>query len=190
MKGYTSLELTSRVLSPSSDGQPLKWYNTGDYGVITPTGDLKILGRVGDDFKLVNGEWVVPQPIEDMIRTSQYIDEVMLVGSDRKFVAALVFPEWDNLLQYAKRQHIDLPKDGPEAQRVALSRNEKVRALIGSEIKDRASRDKGIRAWEEVIKFAIIPQELRVGAELTATIKLRRHFIRQQYAAVIEGLFA
>ena len=189
MKGYTSMELTSRVLSPSSDGQPLKWYNTGDFGVITPTGDLKILGRVGDDFKLVNGEWVIPQPIEDMIRTSPFVNEVMLVGANRKFVGALVFPEWDAVERYASEHHIDYPRADPEAGHLTLSKNEDIRALIGKEIRERVSREKGIRPWEEVVKFAIIPQELRVGAELTATIKLRRHFIGQEYASLIEDLY-
>jgi long-chain acyl-CoA synthetase len=189
MKGYTSLELTSRVLSPSSDGQPLKWYNTGDFGVLTPTGDLKILGRVGDDFKLVNGEWVIPQPIEDMIRTSQYIHEVMLVGADRKFVGALVFPEWESLERYAREQSVDFPKDDPEAGHLALSTNEDIRALIAKEIRQRVSGDNGIRPWEEIVTFAILPQELRVGTELTATIKLRRHFIRQEYEQAIEDLY-
>jgi len=189
MKGYTSLELTSRVLSPSSDGQPLKWYNTGDYGVITPTGDLKILGRVGDDFKLVNGEWVIPQPLEDMISTSPFVNEVMLVGANRKFVGALIFPEWDAVEQYAREHHIDSPREDREAGHLALSQNEDIRALFGREIRQRVSRDKGIRPWEEVIKFAIIPQELRIGAELTATIKLKRNFIGQEYASLIEDLY-
>jgi long-chain acyl-CoA synthetase len=189
MKGYTSQELTSRVLSPSSDGQSLKWYNTGDFGVMTPTGDLKILGRVGDDFKLVNGEWVIPQPIEDMIRTSQFIHEVMLVGADKKFVGALVFPEWDSLERYAREHGISSPTDDREAGHIALSRDEKLRALIAGEIRERVSAEKGIRPWEEIVKFAIIPQELRSGVELTATIKLRRHFIRQEYAQLIDDLY-
>jgi long-chain acyl-CoA synthetase len=189
MKGYTSLELTSRVLSPSSDGQPWKWYNTGDYGVITPTGDLKILGRVGDDFKLVNGEWVIPQPLEDLIRTSQYVNEVMLVGANRKFVGALIFPEWESIERYAREHNLDYPRDDPDAARMALSRNEDVRALIGGEIRKRVSRENGVRPWEEIVTFAILPQELRVGTELTATIKLRRHFIRQEYAQAIEDLY-
>jgi long-chain acyl-CoA synthetase len=189
MKGYTSLELTSRVLSPSSDGQPWKWYNTGDYGVITPTGDLKILGRVGDDFKLVNGEWVIPQPLEDLIRTSQYVHEVMLVGANRKFVGALIFPEWESIERFAREHNLDYPRDDPEAARLVLSTNEDVRALIGAEIRKRVSRENGIRPWEEIVTFAILPQELRVGAELTATIKLRRHFIRHEYEQVIEDLY-
>ncbi|HEM60984.1 MAG TPA: hypothetical protein ENO24_01735, partial [Chloroflexi bacterium] len=158
MKGYTNAQLTARVLSPSADGQPLKWYNTGDFGLITPTGDLKIIGRVGDDFKLLNGEWVIPQPVEDMIRTSQYIDEVMLVGADKKFVGALIFPEWDNLLRYAEERHIGLPEKVPEAQRAVLAEHKEIRDLIGKEIRDRVSREKGVRPWEEVVKFAIIPQ--------------------------------
>jgi long-chain acyl-CoA synthetase len=189
MKGYTSLELTSRVLSPSSDGQPYKWYNTGDFGLITPTGDLKILGRVGDDFKLLNGEWVTPQPLEDMIRTSPYIDEVMLVGADRKFVGALIFPEWDNLERYAEQHGITPSTDGKEEARASLAQDPRIREFLGREIKERASAEKGIRPWEEVVKFAIIPQQLRVGAELTATIKLRKHFIREEYGHVLEELY-
>ena len=190
MKGYTSQELTSRVLSPSSDGQPLKWYNTGDFGLMTPSGDLKILGRVGDDFKLQNGEWVMPPPVEDAIRTSEYIHDVMLVGADKKFVGALIFPEWDNLKRYAGEQNIEYPNDDPETARMALSQNEEVEALIEREIRERVSEEKGFRPWEEVVKIAIIGQELRIGAELTATEKIRRDFVKQEYESVIEELFS
>lgn len=189
MKGYTSPELTSQVLSPSSNGQPFKWYNTGDFGLITRTGDLKILGRVGDDFKLLNGEWVMPQPIEDLIRTSDYVHDVMLVGADRKFVGALVFPEWDNLKRYANQKNVQYPSDDPQAAHRLLSQHKEIRALIGEEIREGVSAEKGIRPWEEVVRFAIIPQELRIGAELTATEKIRRHFVKQQYQEVIEGLY-
>jgi long-chain acyl-CoA synthetase len=189
MKGYTSPELTSRVLSPSSDGQPLKWYNTGDFGLITPTGDLKILGRVGDDFKLLNGEWVTPQPIEDMIRTSAYIHEVMLVGADRKFVGSLVFPEWDNLEGYARQLGIASTGENREAQHATLAADPRVKEFLAKEIRERASTEQGIRPWEEVVKFAIIPQQLRTGVELTATLKLRKHFIREEYEHVVEELY-
>jgi len=189
MKGYTNQELTSQVLSPSSDGQPHKWYNTGDLGLITPSGDLKILGRVRDDFKLLNGEWVTPQPVEDMIRTSEYINDAMLVGTDRKFVGALIFPEWDNLKRYAKEQNIDYPPDDPAAGNVVLSEQNEIRGLIEREIRERANEEEGIRPWEEVVRFAIIPQEPRIGAELTATLKIRRHFVREEYEEFIEELF-
>ena len=190
MKGYTSQELTSRVLSPSSDGHPLKWYNTADLGLITPSGDLKILGRAGDNFKLLNGEWVTPQPIEDMIRESEYINDAMLVGADRKFVGALIFPEWDNVRRYAKEQNIEYPDDDPEAAQIALSQHEQVRALIEREIRERVSTDQGIRPWEEVVRIAIIAQEPRIGAELTATLKIRRHFVKQEYESVMEELYS
>jgi long-chain acyl-CoA synthetase len=189
MKGYTNQELTSQVLSPSSDGHPHKWYNTGDLGLITPSGDLKILGRVRDDFKLLNGEWVTPQTIEDLIRTSVYINDVMLVGADRKFVGALIFPEWDNLKRYAEEQNIDYPADDPAAANILMSQHKEIRALIEREIKERVDEDKGVRPWEEVVRFAIIPQEPRIGAELTATLKIRRHFVHEEYQELIEDLF-
>jgi long-chain acyl-CoA synthetase len=189
MKGYTSQELTSQVLSPSSDGHPLKWYNTGDLGFITESGDLKILGRVRDDFKLLSGEWVTPQPVEDMIRESEYVNDVMLVGADRKFVGALIFPEWDSLKRYAKENGVEYPDDDPAAANLALSQDEEIEALIESEIRERVSEEKGIRPWEEVVRVAIIPQEPRIGAELTATLKIRRHFVKEEYGSVIEELF-
>ncbi len=190
MKGYTNQELTSQVLSPSSDGHALKWYNTGDLGLITLSGHLKILGRVKDDFKLLSGEWVTPQPVEDMIRESEYVNDAMLVGTDQKFVGALIFPEWDNLKRYAKEQNIEYPNDDRESAQVALSRDKRIRALIEREIRERVTETKGIRPWEEVVRFAIIPHEPRIGAELTATLKIRRHFVRQEYASVIEELFS
>lgn len=190
MKGYTNPELTSQVLSPSSDGSTLKWYNTGDFGMITSSGDLKFLGRVGDDFKLLNGEFVIPQPIEDAIRTSEYIDEAMIVGADQKFVGALIFPEWENLKRYAQEQNIEYPQGDADAARTALSQDQRIKTFISKQIRQRVSVENGFRPWEEVVGVAIISQELRVGAELTATHKVRRHFIKQQYEAVIEGLFS
>jgi long-chain acyl-CoA synthetase len=178
------------VLSPSSDGEGLHWYNTGDLGYMTPSGHLKILGRVRDDFKLLSGEWVTPQPVEDLIRQSEYINDAMLVGSDKKFVGALVFPEWDNVKRYAKEHDIEYPKDDPSAANAALAQNREIRDLIEREIRERVSEEAGIRPWEEVIRVAIIPQEPRIGAELTATLKVRRHFVRQEYAPMIEDLFS
>jgi long-chain acyl-CoA synthetase len=190
MRGYTNQELTSQVLSPSSDGQPLKWYNTGDLGLITPSGHLKILGRVRDDFKLLSGEWVTPQPVEDMIRESEHINDAMVVGADRKFVGALIFPEWDALKRYAKEHNIQYPNDDPEVAQRALSQDSEIKALIEGEIRERVSEEEGIRPWEEVVRIAIIPHEPRIGAELTATLKIRRHFVKQEYESVIEELFS
>ncbi|HUV72882.1 MAG TPA: hypothetical protein VMW79_01110, partial [Anaerolineae bacterium] len=98
-------------------------------------------------------------------------------------------PEWDSLESYAREHNLDYSRDDPEAGRLALSRNEDIRALIAGEIRERVSRENGIRPWEEIVTFAILPQELRVGTELTATIKLRRHFIKQEYAQMIEDLY-
>ena len=190
MRGYTSQELTSRVLSPSSDGHPLKWYNTGDLGLITPSGDLKILGRARDDFKLLNGEWVTPQPIEDIIRTSEYIDDAMLVGADKKFVGALIFPEWDNVRRYARERNVDYRDDDPVAANMALAEQDQIKSLIEKEIRERVSEQQGIRPWQEVVRFAIIGEEPRIGAELTATLKIRRHFVREEYEEVIAELFS
>ena len=158
--------------------------------MITPSGHLKILGRVRDDFKLLSGEWVTPQPVEDMIRESEHINDAMLVGADRKFVGALIFPEWDNLKRYAKEQNIEYANDDPEAAQVTLSKDKRIRALIEREIRERVTEAKGIRPWEEVVRFAIIPHEPRIGAELTATLKIRRHFVKQEYESVIEELFS
>ena len=190
MKGYTNQELTTRVLSPSSDGHPLKWYNTGDLGLITPSGDLKILGRARDDFKLLNGEWVTPQPIEDIIRTSEYIDDAMLVGADKKFVGALIFPEWDNVRRYARERNVDYRDDDPVAANMALAEQDQIKSLIEKEIRERVSEQQGIRPWQEVVRFAIIGEEPRIGAELTATLKIRRHFVREEYEEVIAELFS
>lgn len=189
MRGYTNPELTRSVLSPSSDGSKLKWYNTADFGKMTPEGELIIKGRADDRFKLQNAEWVIPQPIEDAISTSEYIHEVMVLGADQKFVGALVFPEWENLMDYARQRGIKYPED-LETAHTYLSQNEEISALIEREIRERVSEEKGFRPWEEPVKTAIVWQELRVGAELTATLKLKRPFITEKYKSVIERLFS
>ncbi|HUI71703.1 MAG TPA: long-chain fatty acid--CoA ligase, partial [Spirochaetia bacterium] len=101
MRGYYKRpDKTAEVLS--DDG----WLNTGDLGMMTYRGELKIIGRTKETIVLLGGENVEPVPIEDTILESEYIDQVMVVGQDQKFLAALVVPNDELLEKYAATQEI------------------------------------------------------------------------------------
>ena len=95
MKGYYKRpEKTAEVLT--SDG----WLNTGDLGMVTYKGEIRIIGRTKETIVLLGGENVEPVPIEDTMLESEYIDQVMVVGQDQKFLGALVVPNqerWRNM---------------------------------------------------------------------------------------------
>ncbi len=188
MRGYTDEEKTRKVLSPATDGGK-SWYNTGDLGVITPNGDLIIKGRLGDNFKLSNSQWITPQPIEDLINQSKYVSEAMVVGLNQEDVRALIWPSWDAVIQYARQEKIEIPDD-PEQAREALAENEKIIELIKKDIIKRwhAEQDR-FMPYEEPVKFAIIPDELTVGAGLTATLKIKRADMMERYRKPIADLY-
>ncbi len=179
MKGYYKRQdKTAEVLSP--DG----WFNTGDLGMMTRRGELRIIGRVKETIVLLGGENVEPVPIEDTILESEYIDQVMVVGQDKKFLAALVVPNTEAVEKYAAEKEISY------VEKEELLESPQIGELIASEVNSRVNAKRGFREFERVFRFRVIPRHFEVGAELTASLKIKRDVINQLYKKEIQELFS
>ena len=178
MKGYYKRpDKTAEVLTP--DG----WLDTGDLGMVTYKGEIRILGRTKETIVLLGGENVEPVPIEDTILESEYIDQVMVVGQDQKFLAALVVANQDALEKYAGTQQITY------INKADLLENSQINELISDEIQSRVCAKRGFREFERVFRFKLLPKHFEAGVELSAKQSVKRHVVAAMYAKEIACLF-
>ncbi len=179
MRGYYNKpDLTSAVLS--EDG----WLDTGDLGMLTHRGELKITGRAKDTIVLLGGENVEPLPIEQKITESEYIDTAVVVGQDEKILGALIVPNHEAVEHFADENHI------PYEAIDDLLDSDSVRNLIDGEISSLVNSRTGFRAFECVYPFAIIKHPFEVGIELSAKQEVKRHVIAEKYGSEIKALFS
>ena len=173
MKGYyKDPEGTARVFH---DG----WLKTGDIGIVTFNDCLKILGRCKDTIVLLNGENVEPLPIESKLVHSSLVDHCMLVGQDQKHLAALIVPALEGFR--AAGVHA--------ANLLELAASAQARALMEAEIRRLINAEEDFKSYERIADFRFATKPFEVGQEMTATFKLKRHIIAEQYASLIEEMF-
>ncbi len=177
MHGYhKNEEATERVLS--DDG----WLNTGDIGRFTVDGQLQLVGRAKDTIVLLGGENIEPAPIESKLEQSPYVSQVMVVGQDRKALAALIVPEPEMLKEAAR----DIGVSGGGS---ALLKDEGILRFYQEEIKGLLSAATGFKAYERITQFKLIEKEFKVGEELTHTLKKRRPVIQEKYSKLIDNMY-
>jgi long-chain acyl-CoA synthetase len=171
---YNKPAETAEVID--SDG----WFHTGDLGSRDADGFLSITGRKKDIIVLANGKNVAPVPIEEQLKTSPYIAEAVLFGDEQDVITALIVPQFERLREWAKMQGLLVQSD---AELVALP---EVKQLIKQEI-DRLTSH--LAEFEKVRRFTLLdhPFSIETG-ELTPTLKVRRHFIKQRYAKELEAM--
>jgi long-chain acyl-CoA synthetase len=173
MRGYyKDPEGTARVLR---DG----WMNTGDIGMVTYNGCLKILGRSKDTIVLLNGENIEPVPIEARLVESPFVDQCMVVGQDQKALAALIVPSFEHFRQAGFT----------ESTAAELAANPKTGHLIDEDIRNLINHSNGFKSFERIIAWRFVPKAFEVGDEMTNTFKLKRHVITDRYAHLIAEMF-
>jgi long-chain acyl-CoA synthetase len=177
MQGYyKNPEATREVLS--EDG----WFRTGDIGHVDKDNYLFITDRKKDLIKTAAGKFVAPQPIENALKTSPYVLNAMVVGDKRKFIVALIVPNPATVAAKAADQGIKF------ASNTKLAAHPWVHALIDSEVKRLTVH---LAQYETVKRFALLPEDFTFdNGSLTFTLKLKRRVVEQQYAALIESLYA
>ena len=179
MKGYYKRpDLTAAVID--KDG----WINTGDIGIWTHKGEYAIKGRAKDTIVLSGGENIEPVPIEARIRESEYIEQVVVVGQDQKYLAALIVPDTKQLELYVKENNI------PYMARFDITELPEVRELLNSEINELISAKNGFKSFERINRFTILNTSFKVGTELSAKQEVMRHKINEIYAKEIKALFS
>jgi long-chain acyl-CoA synthetase len=178
MKGYYKRpDKTAEVIG--KDG----FLDTGDLGMITYKGELKIIGRTKETIVLLGGENVEPVPIEDAILESEYIDQIMVVGQDQKFLGALIVPNLEALEHWAQQEKV------PYTSKEDLLDNAQANELITEEINARVNTERGFRIWERVFRFRMIPKHFEPGVELSGTLKVKRNLVADMYKKEIAEIF-
>jgi len=178
MKGYYEKpEATATVLS--EDG----WFNTGDIGMLTHDNELRITGRAKDTIVLRGGENVEPVPIECKLRESPYIQHCMVAGQDQKYLAALIIPRQQAIMDFAEEISI------PIVDYELLLQQPEIIELISSEMSNRVSAKNGFKSYERINKFVLKSKPFETGKELSGKGELIRRNIMDTYGKDINKLF-
>ena len=176
MRGYYNKpEETRKVFT--SDG----WFKTGDIGMLDKDGFLRITDRKKELFKTSGGKYISPQPIEQAIKGSRFVNQVVLIGAERKFPAALIVPIWEQLESYCKLKGIEVKS------RSEMCRHPRIIDLIERQIN---ALTPNLAKYERIKKVALLENEFtQEGGELTPTLKVKRRVIDSKYRDVIEQLY-
>jgi long-chain acyl-CoA synthetase len=173
MKGYFNKpKATDEVIT--SD----QWFRTGDIGEIDADGFLRITDRKKDLIVTSGGKNIAPQFVENALKTSRYVAQVVVLGDKRKFPCALIVPNMDNLKKFAAANTV---KD----QELLRSK------IILAEIqKDLDEQSKDLAPFERVKKIALLDREFTIeSGELTPSLKIKRNVVEKKYKEIIDGLY-
>jgi long-chain acyl-CoA synthetase len=173
---YKEPELTAEVID--KDG----WLHTGDIGVIEKEGQLRITDRKKMIFKTSFGKYIAPQVIENKLKESSFIDQLMVLGENQKFATALIVPDFAHLKNWCQVKGIPYTTNGE------IIEMPRIRKRFEKEVKH---YNKFLGDYEKIVRFELIDHEWTVDSgQLSATLKVRRNHNCQVYAKQIEKLFA
>jgi long-chain acyl-CoA synthetase len=176
MRGYYNKPEETRAAF-TADG----WFKTGDIGALDEDGFLRITDRKKELFKTSGGKYVAPQPIEQLIKGSRFVNQVVLVGNGRKFPAALIVPDWERIESYAQLK-------GIKGSHAELCRHPRIVDLLERQI---AALTPDLPQYERVKKVALLEKEFTIeGGELTPTLKVKRRVVDEKYREAIDALYA
>lgn len=178
MKGYYKNDAaTAEVITVAPDGKS-RMFHTGDLGKQEADGFVRITGRLKEQYKLENGKYVVPTPIEDAICLSRFISQAVLTGANRVYNVVLLVPEWNVIRTELK---ID-----PKITEEELANDSRVKQLIDDEILSACSR---LKKYEMPQKWAFVAPFTAANSMLTPKMSIRRHKVIHHYADVISSLY-
>ncbi|MCQ2369723.1 MAG: long-chain fatty acid--CoA ligase [Paludibacteraceae bacterium] len=176
MKGYYKApDLTAQVID--KDG----WFHTGDTGRFTEAGQLVVTGRLKGIFKTSMGKYINPFVIEEKFSQSPFIDNIMVVGENQKFAAAIISPSFHFLKSWCKSHKVPYTSDS------AIIEDERVKARINEEVK---KYNQTLGETEKIKRITLVPEEWTVKNKLlTPTLKVKRPKIMEKYNEEIEKMF-
>ena len=158
------------------------WFHTGDVGQLVDGKFLVITDRKKEIFKLSNGKFVAPQPIENRIKESVFIDQVMVVGEHEKFASALLVPDFKYLKEWCGSNNLGNGKSNEE-----LIKLPEVTTVISDEIK---KINKSLQEWERINRFRLVPDEWSPATgELSASLKLKRKAVASRYPDLLDSIY-
>ena len=176
MRGYHNRpEENDKAFTP--DG----WFRTGDAGIMDSSGSIILTERIKDLFKTSNGKYIAPQVLESRLGQDRYIEQVAVIGDQRKYVTAIIIPAFEALKEYAAKHGISY------SSLEELVNNSEIRNFIEQRIE---SLQKGLAGFEKIKRFTLLPKEFTIeSGELTNTLKIRRPVVNRHYAQEIEAMY-
>ena len=170
---YNKPEETKRAFT--EDG----FFRTGDAGRVEGN-TLVFTERIKDLYKTSNGKYIAPQAIEMVMSGDNYIEQIAVIGDQRKFVSALIVPAYPLLEKYAGEKGISFES------REELVKNKDIIRFIEARVEE---HQKNLASYEKIKRFTLLPEPFMMGCELTDTLKLRRPVVLQKYATEIEAMY-
>lgn len=169
-------QLTREVIDP--DG----WLHTGDLGHLDQQGFLSVTDRKKEIFKLSSGKYIAPQVLENRLKESPFIDQVMVVGENQKFTSALILPDFKYLREWCLSNSLDIEDD-----RGILVCHPEVMAAYNREV---TGINKSFSAWEKISRLRLVTDEWSPGTgELSASLKLKRKVLEAKYQPLLEDIY-
>lgn len=155
------------------------FFRTGDAGRLEGN-TLFFTERIKDLYKTSNGKYIAPQAIEMVMSGDNYIEQIAVIGDQRKFVSALIVPAYPLLEKYAGEKGISFES------REELVKNKNIIRFIEARVEE---HQKNLASYEKIKRFTLLPEPFMMGCELTDTLKLRRPVVLQKYATEIEAMY-
>ncbi|TFG57572.1 MAG: long-chain fatty acid--CoA ligase, partial [Candidatus Aminicenantes bacterium] len=175
MKGYYKKEAETREVLEGG------WFHTGDIGHLDPDGFLVITDRKKDLIVTSGGKNIAPQPIENLLKTSPYIMSGVVIGDRKRFIAALLVPNFEKLQEYAQAQGIAFSSLDD------LCRDRRIVGFLKAEV-DRATPH--LASYERIKKIAVLPRDFEIErGEMTPSLKVRRANVTAAYQALIDAMY-
>ena len=175
MKGYYKKEAQTKEAFEGG------WFHTGDIGHLDEDGFLVITDRKKDIIVTSGGKNVAPQQIENLIKTSPYISNVVVTGSTRKFISALIVPDFEKLEEYARLLNITYKN------KIELVKNKEIVSFILAEINKCTPN---LAPYEKVKKIVLLDREFEEDkGELTPTLKVKRKIVEEKYRDLIYAMY-
>ena len=176
MRGYYNKPDATREAF-TADG----WFRTGDAGRLDADGHLYMTERIKDLFKTSNGKYIAPQALESRLSEDRFIEQVAVIGDQRKYVTAVIVPAFDALKEYARSHKISY------SSIEELVKNSEIVKMITDRINN---LQKEFASFEQIKKFTLLPQAFSMETgELTNTLKIRRPVINRIYATIIDAMY-
>jgi long-chain acyl-CoA synthetase len=177
MRGYWGMEKeTAEVVDAEG------WFHTGDIGEIDADGFLRITDRKKELIINAYGKNVAPAPIENSLKGSRFIGQAVVIGDRRKFLAALLVPDFEALKPWAEKQGIHA------ADNAGLIADPKVKELIGQEV---TAVNAKLAGFEKIVAWELLPNEFTLETgEITPTLKVKRRVVNEKYGSIIDRLYA
>ena len=177
MVGYHNRDQENKEVFTDDRG-----FRTGDLGYVDDEGFLYITGRIKEQYKLENGKYVAPAPLEELLKLSPFIINAMVYGDNRLYNVALIVPEMDAVKKWAGEQGISADSDEK------LLANAKVKDQLQAEV-DKASAN--FKGFERIKRVTLTAEDFTTqNGMLTPSLKVKRRFVWQKYGAQIEALYA